>query len=101
MLELQALGAALVDLPESQLALLSLGDALHAAVLEAKRIRSHEARRRQLQYIGRLMREADAAPIRAALEALDSGSAQAPPHHRRPETRREPLPPDRPPRPPF
>ena len=91
MLELQALGAALVDLPESQLALLSLGDALHAAVLEAKRIRSHEARRRQLQYIGRLMREVDAAPIRAALEALDSGSAQAAAYHRRLETWRERL----------
>jgi len=56
MLELQALGAALVELPESQLAALPLGDALHAAVLECKRIRSHEARRRQMQYIGRLMR---------------------------------------------
>src|SRR5258708_6857819 len=91
MLELQALGAALVDLPESQLALLSLDDALHAAVREAKRIRSHEARRRQMQYIGRLMREVDAAPIRAALEALDSGSAQAAAHHRRLEAWRERL----------
>src|SRR5258708_447069 len=52
MLELQALGAALVDLPESQLALLSPDAALPAAVREAKRIRSHEARPRQMQSIG-------------------------------------------------
>jgi ribosome-associated protein len=32
----------------------------------------HEARRRQLQYVGRLMRDVDAAPIRAALERLAS-----------------------------
>jgi len=91
MLELQALGAALVELPESQLAALPLGDALHAAVLECKRIRSHEARRRQMQYIGRLMREVDAAPIRAAIEAIDSGSAQATAAHRRLEAWRERL----------
>jgi len=88
---LQALGAALVELPESQLAALSLGDDLHAAVLECRRIRSHEARRRQLQYIGRLMREVDAAPIRAALESLDAGSAQAAALHRRLEAWRERL----------
>ena len=91
MLELQALGAALVELPESQLASLSLGEDLHAAVLECRRIRSHEARRRQMQYIGRLMREVDAAPIRAALEAIDSGSAQATAQHRRLEAWRERL----------
>jgi ribosome-associated protein len=34
-------------------------------VLDAKRITSHEAKRRQLQYIGRLMREVDPEPIRA------------------------------------
>jgi ribosome-associated protein len=91
MLELQVLGAALVELPESQLAALSLRADLHAAVLECKRIRSHEARRRQMQFIGRLMREVDAAPIRAALESLDNGSAQAAAYHRRLEAWRERL----------
>jgi len=42
---LQALGAALVSLPESQIRELSLDADLQEAVLEAKRIRSHEARR--------------------------------------------------------
>ena len=65
MLELQSLGAALVGLPESQISGMKLETRLLQAVLEAKRIKSHEAKRRQLQYIGRLMREVDAQPIRA------------------------------------
>ena len=89
--ELQALGAALVDLSEAQLADIPLEDRLLAAVLEAKRMRSHEARRRQLQYIGRLMREVDAAPIRARLGELSGASAQASVRHRRLEALRERL----------
>lgn len=91
MLELQALGAALVDLPESRLWQMQLAKELFEAVLEAKRITSHEAKRRQLQYIGRLMREVDPEPIRAQLAAIDGGSAQAVAAHRRLETWRERL----------
>jgi ribosome-associated protein len=89
--ELQALGVALVALSESQLQEMSLDDGLRQAVLEAKRITSHEARRRQMQYIGRLMRDADAEPIRAALAAVEGHSAQAAAHHRRLEAWRERL----------
>jgi ribosome-associated protein len=91
MTELQALGAALVELPESQLAEMQLDDSLLRAVLEAKRIRSHEARRRQMQYIGRLMREVDAAPIRERVAAIEGNSAQAAAAHRRLEAWRERL----------
>jgi ribosome-associated protein len=91
MLELQSLGAALVGLPESQLNGLRLQRPLLDAVMEAKRITSHEAKRRQLQYIGRLMREVDAEPIRAALAAVDGSSAQAAAAHRRLEAWRERL----------
>ncbi|MGB3935618.1 MAG: ribosome biogenesis factor YjgA, partial [Burkholderiales bacterium] len=56
---LQKLGAALVELAPAQLDAIALPDALAAAVREAQRIRSHEARRRQLQYIGKLMRSID------------------------------------------
>jgi ribosome-associated protein len=91
MLELQALGAALVALPESQLAQMQLENNLLQAVLEAKRIRSHEAKRRQLQYIGRLMREVDPEPIRAQLAAIEGSSAQAAAAHRRLESWRERL----------
>ncbi len=91
MLERQALGVALVELPESQLLEMSLEERLREAVIDARRITSHEARRRQMQYIGRLMREIDPAPIRARLEALSSGSAQSAARHRRLEAWRERL----------
>jgi ribosome-associated protein len=89
--ELQALGMALVALPESQLDDLALDDGLLKAVLEAKRISAHEGRRRQMQYIGKLMREIDPAPIRARLEAITGGSAQANARHKRLEALRERL----------
>jgi ribosome-associated protein len=91
MQELQALGAALVELPEPQLRAMGLGDKLLGALLEAQRIKSHEAKRRQLQYVGRLMREVDAAPIREALAAAEGHSAQATARHRRLEAWRERL----------
>jgi len=91
MLDLQALGVALVDLPESQIADLQIADQLRDAVLEAKHIKSHEGRRRQLQYIGRLMRDVDPAPIRAQLDALTGHSAQDAARHRRLESMREKL----------
>jgi len=89
--ELQALGVALVALPEAQVRLLRLPDKLALAVLEARRITSHEARRRHMQYIGRLMRDVDAAPIRAKLAEVEGHSAQATAHHRRLEAWRERL----------
>jgi len=88
---LQALGAELVELPEAQLAAIALPERLANAVLEAKHITSHEARRRQMQYIGRLMRDVDAAPIRAALDAIGGQSAAAAAEHRRLERLREQL----------
>jgi ribosome-associated protein len=91
MLELQTLGAALVELGESQLAEMQLQNNLLEAVRGAKRIKSHEAKRRQLQYIGRLMREVDPEPIRARLAALEGSSAQATAAHRRLEAWRERL----------
>ena len=88
---LQALGAALIELPEAQVTGLDIPDNLKRAVLEAKRIKSHEARRRQVQYIGRLMRDADPEPIRARLAALEGRSAQDSALHRRLEAWRERL----------
>jgi ribosome-associated protein len=68
MLALQELGVKLVELNEQQLETMQLPETLLAAVQEARRLSKHEARRRQMQYIGRLMREVDAAPIRDRLE---------------------------------
>ena len=67
---LQALGVQLVALSAAQLARLELPEALHEAVVAAQRIRSHGARTRQLQYIGKVMRQLEPAAlsrIRAAL----------------------------------
>jgi ribosome-associated protein len=89
--ELQALGVALAALSESQLKEMQLGEDLLEALLEAKRIKSHEAKRRQMQYIGRLMRDVDPAPIRSRLAELEGHSAQATARHRRLETWRERL----------
>jgi ribosome-associated protein len=89
--DLQALGAALVELTEAQIGALTLDQGLQQAVLEAKRISSHEARRRQLQYIGRLMRKVDPAPIRAQLDEVTGNSAQANARHKRLEALRERL----------
>jgi ribosome-associated protein len=74
--ELQALGAELAALPLERIDALPLGDALRAAVLEYRRTRSHEGRRRQMQFIGRLMRGVDAEPIRQLVDGERLGSAQ-------------------------
>ena len=65
--ELQTLGEALVRLPAPRLTELGLPERLAYAIEQARTIGKHEARRRQMQYIGRLMREVDPDPIRARL----------------------------------
>jgi len=91
MLELQALGVALVELPQARLSTMQLPAALAAAIAEARRMTRHEAKRRQLQYIGKLMRSIDAQPIREQLAALRGESAQAAAQHRRLEAWRSRL----------
>ena len=65
---LQSLGEALVGVDPARLAQLELPDRLAEAIAETRRITKREARRRQIQFIGRLMREVDPGPIRARLE---------------------------------
>jgi ribosome-associated protein len=67
---LQQLGSSLLDLPASEWLALGLPDRLIAALTEARRIRAHGARKRQLQYIGKLMREVDPQPIQRHFERL-------------------------------
>ena len=73
---LQALGRRLVDLPAARLAALDLDEPLREAIALAQRIRSHEGRRRQIHYVGKLMRQADAEALRAQLDLWDSGSRE-------------------------
>lgn len=72
---LQELGVRLVALPEDCLEKIDLPEALRNAVLDARRMTKHEARRRQLQYVGRLMREVDPTPIAEAVDACNGVSA--------------------------
>ena len=65
--ELQSLGVALAALPEARLEAIDLPQPLHDAITEYRRTRSHEARRRQMQYIGKLMRGVEAEPLREAI----------------------------------
>ena len=88
---LQALGEELVELSDDQLAAIELPEALRDAVMAARRITKFEARRRQLQYIGKLMRRVEVEPIRAALDALLAGSRRQIAAHKRIEAWRERL----------
>jgi ribosome-associated protein len=74
--ELQALGARLVELNSEQLAAVALPEDLRDAIEQARRMTKHEARRRQMQYIGRLMRSVDPVPIREKLKVWDGVSAE-------------------------
>jgi ribosome-associated protein len=75
--EAQALGQELADLSEQRLDEIVGDEALREALREWKRTRSFEGKRRQLQYIGKLMRGVDTTPYREALDALKLGSARA------------------------
>ncbi len=64
--ELQRLGVKLCALSEAELCNLDLPEDLLQAILAAKRLKSHSAMHRQTQYIGKIMRAIDCAPIEAA-----------------------------------
>ncbi len=71
---LQRLGEQLVVLPFRQLETMGLPDELLTAIEFARKIRSHGARRRQIQYIGALMRHIDPKPIETALDRIRTGN---------------------------
>ena len=73
----QALGEELSRLSPQEVQALDLPPDLAEALALYARLRDHEGRRRQMQYIGRLMREADTEPIRAALDQRKETSAAA------------------------
>ena len=72
---LKKLGEKLVELTKAKLDKIPLEDALLEAVNLAQRLQK-EARRRQLQYIGKLLRGIDVEPIQAALEKLENKHQQ-------------------------
>jgi ribosome-associated protein len=72
----QQLGEELVRLRDPQLVALELPETLLEAIRAARTISSHGGGARQRQYIGKLMREIDLEPIRAALAALSAVDAR-------------------------
>ena len=70
---LQDLGEALVALDARHLRELHLPERLFDAIVAARGIRAHEGRRRQMQFIGKLMRDVDVAPIEAAVDRWANG----------------------------
>ena len=72
--QLQDLGTRLTAYDPKVLAKLPLSDVLLAAIKEFNRLpNSHGARRRQLQYIGKLMRDIDYDAVMQAIEAMEAG----------------------------
>ncbi|MCL2160854.1 MAG: DUF615 domain-containing protein [Betaproteobacteria bacterium] len=89
---LQDLGAQLLALTPGQLEKIPLPEELLAAINEARRFtRKDEALRRQMQYIGKLMRRVDPEPIRARLATLRDQSASEIARQRRLERLRDEL----------
>jgi len=75
--DLQKLGGKLVKLSNAVLNDMNLPEELYDAVKFAQTIKSHGAIKRQMQYIGTLMRRIDSAPIQEAIDQIEQGS-----HHK-------------------
>ncbi len=74
--DLQALGKAVSELSAERLAKLDLPEGLRDAIEQYRRTKSHEGRRRQLQYVGKLMRQVEGDPLREAVAEAHLGSAR-------------------------
>ena len=74
--DLQELGEALAELSSERLDGLKIEERLRDAIAEMRRTRSFEGKRRQLQYIGKLMKFEDVEPLREAVAAFKLGSAK-------------------------
>jgi ribosome-associated protein len=87
----QKLGTRLIELKESELRALDLPETLLDALLLAQRISSRGGLARQRQYIGKLMRKLDLAPIEAALGEKSRAAQFASEKHKRIEAWRTRL----------
>ena len=76
MQDLQELGEAVSSLPPDRLDALNIAERLRDAIDELRRTRSFEGRRRQVQYIGKLMKLEDPEPLREAVASYRVGSAK-------------------------
>jgi ribosome-associated protein len=75
--DLQKLGEQVAALSDERLARIDMPESLRDAIIQFRKTRSHEGRRRQLQYVGKLMRTADEDVLREAVAEATIGSARA------------------------
>lgn len=74
---LQDLGKRMLDLSNDQLDTLPISETLRSAIEESRRIRQNEAKRRHLQYVGKIIRqEDDPDALKRAIDAFDAGSEE-------------------------
>lgn len=73
---LQDLGERLAGLPAEQLARLPLTDPLRKALAEAPKHKTHIARKRHVQYLGKLMRDQDLEAILVLVDQMDTSTRQ-------------------------
>ena len=87
----QDLGATLAALKPALLARVPLREETLTAIVDFRHTKTHEARRRQMQRIGRLMREEDEIAVRSALIAMDAVDVREQRRFRLAQTWRERL----------
>lgn len=90
-LEVRSLAARLIATGPALLDRVPLDDNVRAAISEAQRIHSNVARKRQLQYVAKLLRRADPEPIVQALHDLEHEGRQAAARQHRAEAWRDRL----------
>jgi ribosome-associated protein len=73
---LQTLGQQLARMPQAKLEAAGVQDPLLTALVDLQKTKSHEGKRRQLQYVGKLMRQLDAAPLQQAAAQMQLGPAR-------------------------
>lgn len=89
--ELQQLGADLAALGDAVVREADLPPEVERALLDIRKITKHEARRRHLQYVGKLMRTFDTGPVREMVEAAKAGHQVKTAEFRRVESLRDRL----------
>jgi ribosome-associated protein len=90
-LSLQELGEKLVGLSEQQLREIELPEDMRTQIKLARTITKHGGRKRQMQYIGVLMRRIDVEPIREAIRFIEEGRSGAAHRHQQVEVWRDEL----------
>jgi ribosome-associated protein len=90
-LEVKSLASRLIALSPALLAQVPLDEPLRAAIGDARSIRSNVARKRQLQFVAKLLRRGDPDPIRQALEAFGADARQLSGRQHRAEAWRDHL----------